>query len=289
MLEMAILETQILKNLQSSLVPPPPPSPFENPGSAPALLLIPPALPSPAPKIARPGRFKASPTPWAFLLLTFEFIMVADQIWAAQLTGWLSIVFPVTWRNRSGNVSGLPFATESVKIVRVLLKQFFFKWKRINGVIYFQNGRTLKCIYGILLNKNVGSEVPSRPQTTNLSHLWLSGHANQYNLWFIISLSALQAETSCVPTKNVFVSPWPISHLITRGRKAPESRFRLWVLLLLLVVFWISCAVTKPKLGLSLGTKVKICCTIDSLWRSSAVGRYWAGRLDIDVFWLFFF
>ena len=28
-------------------------------------------------------------------------------------------------------------------------------------------------------------------------------------------------------------------------------------------VLQISCSVTKPKLGLSLGTKVKICCTID--------------------------
>ena len=54
-------------------------------------------------------------------------------------------------------------------------------------------------------------------------------------------------------------------------------------------VFQISCAVTKPKLGLSLGTKVKICCTIDSRWRSSGVGRYRAGRLDIDVFLAFFF
>ena len=45
----------------------------------------------------------------------------------------------------------------------------------------------------------------------------------------------------------------------------------------------ISCSATKPKLGLSLGTKVKICCTIDSRWRSSGVGRYWLGRLDIDV------
>ena len=34
------------------------------------------------------------------------------------------------------------------------------------------------------------------------------------------------------------------------------------------------CSVTKPKLGLRLGTKVKICCTIDSRWRSSGVGRY---------------
>ena len=52
--------------------------------------------------------------------------------------------------------------------------------------------------------------------------------------------------------------------IITRGRKAPESRFRLCF----------SWAVTKPKLGLSLGTKVKICCTIVSRWRSSGVGRY---------------
>ena len=64
------------------------------------------------------------------------------------------------------------------------------------------------------------------------------------------------------------------------------------LLLLLLFVFsvlQISCAVTKPKLGLSLGTKVKICCTTVSRWRSSGVGRYWSGRLDIDVFWLFSF
>ena len=71
-------------------------------------------------------------------------------------------------------------------------------------------------------------------------------------------------------------------YIITRGRK-----FRLCFLLLSLVVFWISCAVTRPKLGLSLGTKVKICCTIDSRWLSSAVGRYWAGRLDVDVFGFF--
>ena len=69
-----------------------------------------------------------------------------------------------------------------------------------------------------------------------------------------------------------------IFNFITRGRKAPESRFRLCFLLLLFVfsVLQISCAVTKPKLGLSLGTKVKICCTTVSRWRLSGVGRYWS-------------
>ena len=49
----------------------------------------------------------------------------------------------------------------------------------------------------------------------------------------------------------------------------------LFLLLLLSFVFsvlQISFAVTKPKLGLSLGTKVKICCTIVSRWRPSGVG-----------------
>ena len=51
--------------------------------------------------------------------------------------------------------------------------------------------------------------------------------------------------------------------IVTRSRKAPESRFRLCFF----VIYYlqISCEVTKPKLGLSLGTKVKICCTTASL------------------------
>ena len=65
--------------------------------------------------------------------------------------------------------------------------------------------------------------------------------------------------------------------------------FLLLLLLFVFSVLQISCAVTKPKLGLSLGTKVKICCTIVSRWRSSVVGRYRSGRLDIDVSWLFSF
>ena len=76
--------------------------------------------------------------------------------------------------------------------------------------------------------------------------------------------------------QNVFLviypNTWP--HIITRGRKAPKSRFRLCFLLLLLLLFvfsvlQISCVITKLKLGLSLGTKVKRCCTIVSGWRSS--------------------
>ena len=49
----------------------------------------------------------------------------------------------------------------------------------------------------------------------------LSGQANKYRLWFIGSLHTLRAETSyiprkaetsCIPTKNVYVSPRQIHH-----------------------------------------------------------------------------
>ena len=54
-------------------------------------------------------------------------------------------------------------------------------------------------------------------------------------------------------------------------------------------VLQISCAVTKPKLGLSLGTKVKICCTIVSRCVRVELEDIDQERLDIDVFWLFSF
>ena len=40
-------------------------------------------------------------------------------------------------------------------------------------------------------------------QTANHSH------AYKYKLWFISSLRTVRAETSCIPTKNVLVSPVP--------------------------------------------------------------------------------
>ena len=79
--------------------------------------------------------------------------------------------------------------------------------------------------------------------------------------------------------------------VITQGWKAPESRFRL-CFFLLFVVFWISWAVTQPKLGYwGWVLKWKFCCTI--VIKSHCV---WVEledidqeRLDIDVFWLFSF
>ena len=87
--------------------------------------------------------------------------------------------------------------------------------------------------------------------------------------------------------------------IITQGRKAPESRFHLCFLLLragrrpsqVLILFWCSefpelCSVTKPKLGLSLGTKVKISLHHSHRFslRLSGVGNIDQERLDIDVF-----
>ena len=69
------------------------------------------------------------------------------------------------------------------------------------------------------------------------------------------------------------------TNVITRGRKVPESRFRL--------------SVTKPKLGLSLGTKVKILLhhtvVICSRCVRVELENIDQERLDIDVFWLFSF
>ena len=63
--------------------------------------------------------------------------------------------------------------------------------------------------------------------------------------------------------------------LLGAVRRPSQGFASVCFLLLLLFVFsvlQISCAVTKPKLGLSLGTKVKICCITVSHWRSSEVG-----------------
>ena len=55
-------------------------------------------------------------------------------------------------------------------------------------------------------------------------------------------------------------------------------------------MFWISCAVTKPKLGLSLGTKVKILLHHSHRFalHSSGVGRYWSGKVEYWCFLAFF-
>ena len=66
----------------------------------------------------------------------------------------------------------------------------------------------------------------------------------------------------------------PVKTIITWGRKAPESRFRLFFFIIISCVLNLlrSCkAQTRIEPGY---TKVKMCCTIDSRWRSSAVGRY---------------
>ena len=77
--------------------------------------------------------------------------------------------------------------------------------------------------------------------------------------------------------------------LITRGLKAPESRFRL-CFFLLFVVFWISWAVTKPKRRYwALVLKWKFYCTIVIVsLRSSGVGIYWSGKVGNWCFLAFF-
>ena len=76
---------------------------------------------------------------------------------------------------------------------------------------------------------------------------------------------------------------------ITRSRKAPESTFRHGFLFLFLV-FWISYAVTKPKLRLSLDTKKKSLLHHSHRFslHSRGVGSYWSGKVGYWCFLAFF-
>ena len=79
--------------------------------------------------------------------------------------------------------------------------------------------------------------------------------------------------------RSVKVTPPTKTTFFTRGRKAPESRFRL-CFFLLFVMFWISWAVTKPKLGYWV-LKWEFCCTIVIECR---VGRYWSVKVGY-IYW----
>ena len=88
-------------------------------------------------------------------------------------------------------------------------------------------------------------------------------------------------------TPLTVISPSTTCLLLGAGRRPSQGSASVFCF-----YFWCSefpelCSVTKPKPGLSLGTKVKILLH-HSHWfslRSSGVGRYWSGKVG---YWCFF-